>query len=358
VGGIAVAVVLVMFVRTKNAVGARRAEKASAEAAAAQEAASEAPGSEAGSHDTNSLSGNDGEADNGYTEIHTMADFATEKWNEGRVLYDGRYYRYKDVLQNYLFMGIDNDDKVAPAADGISGGQSDAMFLMVLDETDNEIKVIAINRNTMVPVDVYDEEGNFLLQMPLQICLQHGYGDGMKLSCMRSVDTVSSLFGGIPISGYLALNIGGMPAVNDAIGGVEIIPIESVKRGDVVIKKGESVNLDGDQAYVYLRTRDVDEFASANMRLQRQEQYITAMAKKLLRDPNLANKVYNAGADYIVASIDLPKLVSSARDMHFDEENIYDIPGETEFKDEFEQYITDEDGLIRLVLDVFYEEEQ
>lgn len=303
------------------------------------------------------VEGQDGETDakSSYREIKSVADLSDEKWNEGIVLYDGGLYRYNSGIQTYLFMGIDNDDKVAPAADGISGGQSDAMFLLVLDNDAKEISVIAINRNSIVPVDVYDEKGNFLLQMDLQICLQHGYGDGMKLSCMRSVEAVNRLIGNIPISGYLALNVGGVAAVNDAIGGVQITPIESVKRGNVIIKKDEPITLNGEQAYAYLRTRDVDEFGSANMRLKRQEQYVAAMAKKLLNDTSLADKVYTAGKDYIVASIDLPKLVSSAKDMDFDDERIYDILGDTEFKDDFERYNIDQDSLVRLVLDVFYD---
>ncbi|MCR5268636.1 MAG: LCP family protein [Lachnospiraceae bacterium] len=292
----------------------------------------------------------------GYTEILALSDFADEKWSEGIVVYNGKKYRYKNGLQNYLFLGIDNDEKVAPAADGISGGQSDAMFLLITDRNAQEIKIIAINRNTIVPIDVYDEAGNYLVQMDLQICLQHGYGDGMKLSCTRSVDAVNRLFKGIPISGYIALNMGGLPAVNDAIGGVELTPIESVKRGDITIKKGESVVLNGEQAYAYLRTRDVDAFGSANDRLKRQEQYILAVIEKLLADPSKANRIYEDGADYIVASIDLPKLVKDSKDMIFTEDQLYAVPGETVFRDDFERYEVDEDGMIRLILNVFYEE--
>ncbi|MBO4889698.1 MAG: LCP family protein [Lachnospiraceae bacterium] len=290
-----------------------------------------------------------------YRDITTLDDFGKEKWNEGLIRYDGKVYRYNDNLQNYLFMGIDNDNIAQQAEDGISGGQSDAMFLLVLDEVKRDVKIIAINRNIMVPVDVYDREGNFLVQMDLQICLQHGYGDGMKLSCMRAVEAVDRLLRDVPISGYMSLNMGGLAAVNDAIGGVEITPIESVKRGDIVIKKDETINLTGEQAYAYLRTRDVDKFASANDRLERQEQYILAFIAKLLQNPGLGSKLYEAGKDYIVASIDLPKLINSAKDMSFDENSLYTIAGETEFKDEFEQFHVDEDELIQLILEVFYE---
>ncbi len=291
-----------------------------------------------------------------YTELTSLDDFGKEKWDEGILKYKDKYYRYNDSLQNYLFMGIDNNDPVAQADNSLEGGQSDAMFLLVMDGKTNKMKVVAINRNTIVPVDVYDEEGNFMLQMDQQICTAHGYGDGMKLSCMRSVEAVDRLFRDIPISGYLALNMGGLPAVNDAIGGITLTPIESIDWKDSGIKEGEEITLNGDQAYAYVRYRDINEFATADKRLERQKQYIDAFIKKIHEDPSLASKLVNESAEYIVASIDLPKIADSARDMSFTEEDTYSVPGETELKDGYERYNIDREAMIDLILDVFYEE--
>lgn len=289
-----------------------------------------------------------------YREIHTLDDFGSEKWNEGFLKYDGEIYNYDPELQTYLFMGIDNDHMVGPAEDGYSGGQSDGMFLMVVDPKADKVNIVAINRNTVVPVDVYDEDGSFLARKDYQICIQHGYGDGMKLSCMRSVEAVQRLFRDIPIAGYLSLNMGGLPAVNDAVGGVEITPIQSIDWRDAGIKEGETVNLNGKQAYSYVRYRDINEFASADRRLERQKQYMTAFAEKVLAEPSLAKKVINAGSDYMVASIDLSRIADSARDLDFDPDDVYTIPGHTELAGEHEAYYPDEDGLIKLILDVFY----
>ena len=290
-----------------------------------------------------------------YRELTSLDDFGDEKWNEGVLMYDGRLYRYNEGLQTYLFMGIDNDGPVALAKDFLKGGQSDAMFLLVIDNKAGQADVVAINRNTMVPVDVFDRSANYTGRYILPICLQHGYGDGMKLSCMMSVEAIGRLFRGIPIAGYLALNVGGRPEINDAIGGVEITPIESVERGDVSIKEGETLTLDGDQAYAYLRQRDVDRFGSANDRLERQKQYIGAFAEKIMNDPSLAKKLVNAGSDYIVSSIDLSRIAESADDLTINKE-IYTLDGKTVEEEGFESFYADEDGLIKLILDVFYEE--
>ena len=68
------------------------------------------------------------------------------------------------------------------------------MFLAVMNPHDKSVSIIAVNRNAMALVDVYDEDGVYMGQYTKQITLQHGYGDGMELSCERSVAAVSRTF--------------------------------------------------------------------------------------------------------------------------------------------------------------------
>ena len=102
------------------------------------------------------------------------------------------------------------------------------MFLAVMNPHDKSVSIIAINRNAMALVDVYDEDGVYMGQYTKQITLQHGYGDGMELSCERSVAAVSRLFYNLPISGYAAINMGAIPALNDAVGGVQVTVLDDV----------------------------------------------------------------------------------------------------------------------------------
>ncbi len=279
-----------------------------------------------------------------------------EKWKEGIISYNGADYRYRSRLKNYLIMGIDNDGIAEEAADGLSGGQSDAMFLVSLDTAGKSVKVIAINRNTMVPVDIYDENGEYLGRMDLQICLQHGYGDGMKLSCTRSVEAVERLFDNVPISGYIALNMGGIENLNDAIGGVTLTPEQDVVYDGLRINKGEEITLNGKQAYAFLRARDIDQFGSADMRLERHMQYITAFLKKLMNDTGKAAAVYEAVSDYMVTSVDLVKLINSTKDMSFSDEDMITVDGQTVLNGEYEEFHTDPQALKDVIMTVFYEE--
>lgn len=300
-------------------------------------------------------------ADNDMPKETEIQSAGTDKWQEGIVSYHGKKYQYNTSIKNYLFLGIDEDGPVKKAADGISGGQSDAMFLLVADDKKKELSIIAINRNTMTDVKVYDENGEYVNTAKLQICLQHGYGDGMRVSCLRSVDAVSELFYNLPIAGYLSMNMDALPIVNDAVGGVEVEVrdnLENESRG-VSLKQGDVVTLTGDEAYVYLRSRDIEVFNSAEERLNRQVQYMTALfgkIKDIAEDqPSVFKTVSSAIEDYTVSSIDFVKLAEVSVQYEFDDSHVYKVPGETVMGEQFEEYQVDDEALYEMILDIFYE---
>lgn len=184
-------------------------------------------------------------------------------------------------------MGVDIDGPVQRSSDYTQGGQSDALFLLVVNNKTEQLQVISINRNTMADIELCDEEGIDMGPLKTQICLQHAFGDGKRLSCSKTVDAVSGLFQNIPISGYLAMNMGGIPQMNDAVGGVEVTVQQDISfpKAGVNLKKGQKVTLNGTQAYYYLHGRDTEEYDSATKRLQREEQYIVAYMDKLKKYP-------------------------------------------------------------------------
>ncbi|MCM1105481.1 MAG: LCP family protein [Blautia sp.] len=283
-----------------------------------------------------------------------------EKWQEGVIEYKGKSYRYNSNLRTYLIMGVDSDDPVEEAKDGVSGGQSDAMFLLVADSEKRQLSVISINRNTMTDIDIYDEEGYSLGSLQGQICLQHSFGDGRKLSCSRSADVVAELFGNIPVSGYIALNMGGIPLMNNAVGGVEVTVLADIHdpaRG-VELCEGDTVTLSGEEAYSYLKSRDVTEFDSASQRLRREEQYIIGYMDKLREmagdNTSMVEGVYDSVADYLVTSVNFTNLLTELTSYTFDEEHLYTVPGETVMGEELEEYYVEEEAFADLIYEVFY----
>lgn len=287
-------------------------------------------------------------------------------WQPGWIRYDGKTYAYNTNLLTFLVLGIDSMDEVHEAEDGLSGGQSDAMFFLVLDPDNKDIKIIAINRNTMTDIDVYNEEGVYVGTGEAQICLQHGFGDGLEESCVRTVKTVKNLFHELPINGYISINMGAIPTVNDTVGGVTLkvkydLPAYGQYRS---LRKGDTVTLSGDDAYWYTQHRDINDDFSANERLERQLQYliefIPSLQERVKEDPKSIASVYNALSPYMVTDIELNEAVylgNEAAQYSFDSANIYQMKGESIIgRSGFEEFIYDEDGLYDLIIDVFYTE--
>ena len=285
-----------------------------------------------------------------------------EKWQEGIISHNGKDYIYNQDIKAYLIMGVDKDGKVEAAEDYQSGGQSDAMFLLVTNADDQTMSVISINRNTMTRIDTYERNGLRAGYVQAQICTQHGFGDGRQLSCTRTVDAVSYLFYNLPISGYLSLRMGAMPIMNDAIGGVELTVLHDLEYASmgVSFKAGETKVLSGTEAYCYLRGRDLNEFDSASDRLRRQEQYITsfvAQAKAYAGgNTNKMLAIYESIADYIVTNIDFANLASELSKYEYDASRMYTIPGEAVMGEKFEEYHVDEKEFYQMIIDIFYEE--
>lgn len=286
----------------------------------------------------------------------TFLDPSIEKWQEGVIEYNGEKYKYNDRLKVYLLMGIDKKGVVEEAQNYTSGGQSDANFLLVVDTENMKLSVVSINRNIMTDIVVYTEYGDELGTMPQQLCLQHAYGDGKKLSCNLSVNAVSKLFYNVPIDGYIAINMGAIPMLNDYVGGVEV----EVLPGADGFNEGDVVTLHGEEAYQYIRNRDINEFNSASYRQKRHEQYINAYFKKLeqMQDNGLGMSgipaLYNSIADYMVSSVDFVTFVQELFLYNYDENNMYIVPGEMQQGEVWEEYIVDQDEFYDLIMEVFY----
>ncbi|MBQ4536489.1 MAG: LCP family protein [Lachnospiraceae bacterium] len=314
-------------------------------------------GTEAG--DGSATGSADGSA-NG-TEASQQEPVEEDNWQEGDVRYQGVHYRYNSEVLTFLFMGIDRMTTVKEAKDGNDGGQSDALFMLVLDPHTKEATIIGIPRDTMADVAVYNDAGNYVGNTMAQITLQHAYGDGKEVSCERSVEAVSKLFYDLPIHGYCAINMGAIPLINDAVGGVEVTALEDVYNSN--IKKGQTILLKGQDAYKYLHNRDTKSAESAMRRQERQKQYLTAYADTALtamkKDVTLPVTLYNTISKYMVTDITLDEvsfLATQASGYHFGGDNIHTLSGEVKMGEEYEEFYVDEAALYELIIDVFYEE--
>ena len=292
------------------------------------------------------------EGDSAAEELQENAE-GQEPLKDGMLRYQGKTYAYKEDVMTFLCMGIDKSGETKASADLHRGGQADALFLAVMDPGEKKISVIGVNRDTMAKLFVYDEEGNYLGREIGQIALQHAYGDGMEESCERTVEAVSNLFYGIPIHGYFAMNMDVIIPLNEAVGGVDVV----IGEGD------EKVHLEGQEAYSFVRNRDMYAPHSAEQRLERQKQYLEAFAlrakKAVAQDLTLPAKLYGEILPYMVTDISASEavyLATQAVSYTFGQEDLYSLQGEIRMGEQFEEFYPDETALYELILQVFYEE--
>lgn len=278
------------------------------------------------------------------------------------ISYNGEIYEYRENILTFLVLGIDDWEVVSPAEDGISGGQSDALFLVALDLDKEQVTVITINRNAMVLLDIYDKNGKYMYQGYGQIALQHGYGDGMEVSCERTVNTVSRVFCDMPINGYFSVNMGAIAYLNDTVGGVELTSMDDFDLPYFNVQAGEEVRLAGVQAYYYLKYRDTTVFNSASERMERQRQYLDAFVEQALaktkEDIRFPLKLYQEIEPFVVTDIDgrgMIYLISEVAGYEPNQIQILSVPGEIVMGDEFEEFYIDEQAYEQMLMAVFYE---
>lgn len=302
------------------------------------------------------------------TEEEEISEEEEENWQPGWVKYKGQIYAYNEDILTFLFMGIDkNDEQVVPVEEGTNGGQADALFLLLLNPHDKSASVLAINRNTMTDIDVYDETGAYVNTITAQIAIQHGFGNGMEESCQYQVDAVRKLLYNIPIHGYCAMNAKAVIPVTDIVGGIELTVLEDVQRygsrnHEVILRAGESKRLDGEESYSYVRFRDASIEKSADGRLERQKQWLTAFIKQVKEQTagelSLPVKLYNEVTNYIVTDVSVDEvayLSSIVSNYSFEKEHMYALSGQTVMGEQFEEFYADENALYELLLQLFYE---
>ncbi len=284
-------------------------------------------------------------------------------YQEGDVNYNGQMYRYNKDMLTILILGIDSNDPVPEVNENtnyLKGGQSDAIFLFTMNPHDKTISVVAVNRNTMTDIDMYDKDNNYVKTVKAQLCVQHGYGDGNELSCERAEKTVSELLYNLPIHGYVSMRLGAIWLLNEAVGGVEVtLPFDVP---EINQSAGATVRLYGQDAFYFLKYRSLDKFNSASERLEKDKIYLKAFMKQVFEstksDISYPVKLYQIASSYIVTDISVDEMSYLASELlGYDIEGVkmYSIPGETVMGEKFEEFYVNEVQLKEMLLDVFYE---
>lgn len=235
-----------------------------------------------------------------------------------KIKLNGKTYTYDHRIETWLFIGTDGSGDEDAQGEDYIGSMADFLLLAVVDKTDKTYGFIQINRDTITDVTMMQKDGSGLASAELQICTAHWYGGNPQQSCENTVEAVSKLLGGVTIEGYYSIGMDAMPTLNHAVGGVEVKVIGDFSKVDPTLKEGETVLLDDEQAYTYVRGRMNVGDGSNEQRMQRQDQYMKALFAKVeqtfKKNPKFLNSLYSQLDEEAVTNTkgrDVSRIISS-----------------------------------------------
>lgn len=286
------------------------------------------------------------------------------------ILYNQKKYVYNSGIINLLVLGIDDLDVVKEKEGLYNGGQSDAIYILSLDTVNKKFWLVQVPRDAVAYVDYYDENGNIIKSFEAQITVQHGYGNGLEESNYRSGKAISRMLCGLPIHSVTSANMGGVIAVNDAIGGVTVQSLYTFTTAwndygtNETFIEGETYTLMGTSAYNYVHYRDITRMNTSSERLARQKQYLNSFFNSawstIAHNPTKILDIYNTAMDYIITDLttsEMVTLVSEAAECSY--AGIYTLEGkvrEGQQAGESEHFDIDQDKLKEYLINNYYTE--
>jgi len=271
---------------------------------------------------------------------------------------DGVEYFPRQDVTVVLVIGVDQSGPVADSGSYMNPGAADMVALAVIDEREENIRVLALNRDTMLDIPVLGITGKPAGTMYGQLALSHTYGSGLEDSCENTRAAVSDFLYGLQIDYYVAMNMDAIAILNDAVGGVTVNVTEDFSQVDPSIGKG-TVTLKSDQALNYVRTRkDVGNQLNLS-RMERQRGYIQgfveAFEAKAEQSDTFAISTYESIAPYLVSDLPVSTLTGMLdRYADYPIAEIVSPQGENVLGEEYYEYYADEEALDELIVRLFY----
>ena len=267
------------------------------------------------------------------------------------------YFPRQDI-KVMLVLGIDEFGPVEASEINSNDGLADYIMLVIFDETNENIHILNLNRDTMVQMPVLGIGGRPAGTNYGQLALSHTYGVGLEDSCENSRKSVSELLYNLSIDYYLAMHMDAIPILNDAVGGVTVTVTDDFSAVDPEITQGE-FTLRGDQAITFVRSRrDV----ANQMNLSRMERhrayaegFMDALSTKLEDGSTFILSAYEQIQPYIVTDCSVNAL-SGMLERYSDYEvvEIISPEGENVMGEQYYEFYLDEDALDALILRLFY----
>lgn len=272
------------------------------------------------------------------------------------VFRDGISYYPRQDITVIMLLGIDESGPVKASGSYNNTGEADVIVLVICDEKNEQIRLLNLNRDTMLKIPVLSLDGRQAGTITGQLALSHTYGSGLEDSCENTRKAVSDFLKGIRIDHYLSVNMDAIPILNDAVGGVRVTVTDDFSGIDPAIPMGAHV-LQGEQATTFVRSRKNLGDQLNISRLERQNRYLEAFLQKLHENnsESFVLSVYEQISPYVVTDCSANLISSMVR--RYEEYTITDalsLTGDNIQGEEYYEFYPHEDALENLILELFY----
>ncbi|WP_300120884.1 LCP family protein [uncultured Enterococcus sp.] len=160
-----------------------------------------------------------------------------------------------------LLLGVDTG-----ALGRVEHGRSDSIMVATVNPVKKQTTIVSIARDTYMEIVGHNTQDK----------VNHAYAFG---GAAMSMDTLEKYLD-IPINHYVAINMGGIEQLVDAVGGVEVHNNLDFTNSNFHFPKG-NVELNGEKALAYTRMRYEDPRGDYG-RQERQRAVVAAIGKKVM----------------------------------------------------------------------------
>lgn len=245
-----------------------------------------------------------------------------------------RNFTFSHPVSTYLFMGTDASGNEDGTGSEHQGSMADVLMLITIDEEEKCYGILQLNRDTITEVPMLEKDGTAYASAGMQLCTAHWYGRDKKASCENTVQTVSNMLGGLPITGYYALQMDAVPLLNQAVGGVKVTFHENLTELDPQMKKGSELTLTDQQAEKLLHSRYEMKDDRNSRRMQRQQifmkNFMRQAGERTDEDPDFAITLFDRLHPYATEDINMNELTAMLGQINgYTNKGIFTIEGKS-----------------------------
>ncbi len=207
---------------------------------------------------------------------------------------------------NILLLGWDQspereDEDSALYRDKNNNYRSDVIILMTADFENNTVDLISVPRDTYAPI--YNKKGRW----KINAAFAHG-GSAEGEGFLYAMNTVGNLLG-VPIDYYAGVDMSGLKAIVDVMGGVDYDVDVKITLNGRVLETGYQ-HLNGQQVLDYVRARKG--ISTDVGRADRQQRMLFAIFEQLKNRNQIVNipKIYASVQDKILTNLNSEQIAA------------------------------------------------